>query len=358
VKVGIDWWPASTHAPGLGRYLRELVRALCALEQPVDGPLELRLLDVGPLPRRFEPPRASRVQLRKARVPRRALALTAGVGLGADRLVGGCEVFHHVVTGFPRVSRARATLAAAELPSEGADLSGYDAVLTFSRWGAAEIARRCGVPRERVHELPVGCEHFARDARKPVERRDPPLVLCLGRLSQERAPTAVLAACERLRGRGVACRLAFVGRRGDAYDELRARVTRSPMSASVSFSSDPTEDELASTVAGASVLAHLSEGELSAVTPLEALACGAAVVATRSQAFVESLGEHARWIDASPRSTEPSELADALELALADARDANGTRERLALAASFTWERHARLTLDLWRRILGRRSPP
>ena len=27
-RIGLDYWPATTHAPGIGRYARELVRAL------------------------------------------------------------------------------------------------------------------------------------------------------------------------------------------------------------------------------------------------------------------------------------------------------------------------------------------
>ena len=43
-RVGLDLWPATTHAPGAGRYARELVRALARLTAPP----RLSLLDVGP----------------------------------------------------------------------------------------------------------------------------------------------------------------------------------------------------------------------------------------------------------------------------------------------------------------------
>ena len=44
MRVGIDYWTAPTHAPGVGRYVRELVRALA--RRP-DAP-ELALLELGP----------------------------------------------------------------------------------------------------------------------------------------------------------------------------------------------------------------------------------------------------------------------------------------------------------------------
>jgi glycosyltransferase involved in cell wall biosynthesis len=107
-------------------------------------------------------------------------------------------------------------------------------------------------------------------------------------------------------------------------------------------------------VARASVLVHLSERELSPVTPLEALAAGCAVVASRQPAFEEALGVHARWIDAPIGEVEASALADAIAGALRDAGDEQLSRARRALAAEFTWARHARLTLDAWRTILAR----
>jgi len=67
VRVGIDYLPAVTHAPGAGRYARELVRALLRLE---DRP-EIALYEVG---------RAERT------VEERALGLPAD-GRGLARLV-------------------------------------------------------------------------------------------------------------------------------------------------------------------------------------------------------------------------------------------------------------------------------
>ena len=46
-RIGLDYWPATTHAPGIGRYARELVRALV---QRAEAPY-LCLFDAGPGPR-------------------------------------------------------------------------------------------------------------------------------------------------------------------------------------------------------------------------------------------------------------------------------------------------------------------
>ncbi|MCC6407228.1 MAG: glycosyltransferase family 1 protein, partial [Planctomycetes bacterium] len=88
-----------------------------------------------------------------------------------------------------------------------------------------------------------------------------------------------------------------------------------------------------------------------AVTPLEALSLGVGVVATELPPFVEALGEHARYV---PRAVEARVLARALADELARTRDPGVRAARRAHAAAFTWDRNARATVDVWRRVLGR----
>ena len=118
--VGIDYLSAVTHPPGVGRYLRELVRALVRLEQRP----ELRLLEVGGGSRVMEGPPlglagAARVRRLRSRLPRRTLDLLSRMGLGADRLLGGVDVFHRVFPERPVSTRAAVSLALAELPAPG-----------------------------------------------------------------------------------------------------------------------------------------------------------------------------------------------------------------------------------------------
>ncbi|MCC7014227.1 MAG: glycosyltransferase [Planctomycetes bacterium] len=344
MKVGIDYWPASTHGPGVGRYVRETVRALARLE---DAP-RLALLDVGRGQRAFEEDLGldGRGVLRvRASLPRRALQWSARLGLGADRWLGGCDVFHGALHDAPPLSRALRTLALAEFPRADAQLDTCAAIVTFSAWAATQLTRRFELDPARVHVLPVGCDHWSRDAAPRARPDGAPWVLALGRLDSRRAPSTLLAACELLRAGGRELRLAFLGRRGDAYDELRARVTRSPMCTAVRFVSEPSERELASNVASASVLVHLTDGELSAVTPLEGLAAGAGVVASRIPTFEELLGAHATFVEGPPGELEPAVLAAALQRAL-DAPPAPRT-----FLEHFTWERHARALLELWRSL-------
>lgn len=361
MRVGIDYWPAVTHAPGVGRYVRELVRALA--QRP--DLLELRLLDVGPLPRSVREPalglEGRDIRRLKLKAPRKLLAWSARLGLGADRWLGGCDVFHAVSPSEPVSSRALRTCAVSEWPAHASEaqaaraLRACAAVFTFSRYAADQLCARLDLDPQRVHALPVGCEHWRRTLEREPPLDQPPTVLVLGRVDERRNPLAVLRACEQLVSDGVELRLRYVGRRGDAYDALRAYATRSPISARVQFDSEPREHDMPSLVARASVLVHLSDDELTPVTPLEALATGCDVVLTRAPAFAEALGPSARWIDAPAQATPPAQLAHELAGAIAQRGDEFARRSRQALAAAYSWRRHAELAAQIWLELVAQR---
>ena len=352
MRVGLDYWTASTHAPGVGRYVRELVRALA---RRADAPA-LALLEVGPGGRGvpasalgLEPmPRGwTRVA---ADVPRRALSGLGALGLGADRLLGGVDLFHAVDDALPPLARAPRVLARSEPPPPGARPTTPAALVVFSEAARAPFGAAWGLAPELVHALPVGCDHWVREAGVRDDLTGPARVVALGRSDAARGARVLFEACALLRAGGRELELVWCGRAGDQAEDVRARVDAGRL-----WREDPGEPELAARVAGADVLVHLAEREWTPVTPLEGLAAGAALVASRLDPFVEALGSQATWVDAPPRELGARALADALERALADARDPAARAARRAHAAPYTWDRHASLTADLWARILGSR---
>lgn len=360
--IGVDHLPAVQHAPGVGRYVRELVRALVRLE---DGP-RLALLDagLGPRPMAGAPLGLAGYEARFVRrrlpVPRRALDLLARVGLGADRLLGGPALVHRVHPEHPPVSRGvRTTLAVAELPEVGTPADAAlgrgaaraAAVVVFDRTFGAALAARYALDPARVHAVPVGCEHWERDlAGEVVARRDPPELLVLGAIRAAREPERVLAAFEALLACGTRAALRFVGRPGDRAPAFRAALARSSARAHVRWDAEPDEATLPRVVAGATALVHLSRSEGSPVTPLEACRLGPAVVASGTPVFRAVLGDAARWVESGD---DPRTLAEHFARALADGADQAGRDARRRLAAPFTWEASARAHVAAWRRILS-----
>jgi glycosyltransferase involved in cell wall biosynthesis len=270
--------------------------------------------------------------------------------LGFERLAPDAQLVHAVAlpSAFPACHRARLSLAVSSRPANFDSLRSASVLVTFSEHARSELARANFDP-ERTLVVPVGCEHF----RAPRTPRGPlPRVLALGRIDEERSPLALLAACERLHDAGRAVELTFLGRVGDAYDELRARTTRSRISSRVRFDSQPDDAKVRAALASHDVLVQLARDDWTPVTPLEGLASGLAIVASRLPAYEEALAELPHWVPARPSADE---LADALTTALARSSDEAFAQRARTHTADWSWERNAALTLAGWRSILGLR---
>ncbi len=365
MRVGIDYLPAVTHWPGVGRYARELVRALAPLrERP-----ELALLDLGGEPRTIGEPwlgieghgRVTRVS---RRTPRRAVnALHRVFGRGADRVLGGVDLFHRILPHYPPVSDAPQTMAVGELPPEGSEaeaelarvLGTLAGVLVASRFGADELVRRFDLPRERVHLVSLGCDHWRRELPEPPPRSGEPTLLVLGAVRPDRHHVTILAAFEELLAKREAARLVIVGG-GTRTDRERfsSKLRFSPAHQAVEWIDEPDERALPRLVAEAWVLVHLSQGELTAVTPLEAFSFGTAVVTNPGGPFEEALGDEARTFDTGRGGRpDPSRLAEEIRAALATATDPDAHGRRVRVAEPFSWTASARRTVDAWSRVLA-----
>lgn len=362
LRVGIDYLVATTHFPGVGRYARELVRALVA--EP-DRDLQLRLFEAGAVRRRV--PKVAlglagaAVPVRRLRLPlpRRVLAPLVD-RVGADRLLGGVDVYHRMAVGAPRLARARSVYAVAELPAGDGErplaqaLAREDLVLTFSQHALDELRARFGVSAERSALVPVGADHWVRDLAGPggpPERDDPPMVLVLGALRRERHHEEILNGFDRWVGSSGRATLVFAGGRGDAVELVQRRLNFAASRAHIRWVEHPGEAELAALVARASLLVHLSETECTAVTPLEALSVGTPVLVSDTPVFREALLDLAQYVPTPMSLRHRKALPEQLAAGVESARDAVGEADRRTRGAVFTWGESARVHGALYRRL-------
>jgi glycosyltransferase involved in cell wall biosynthesis len=359
--VAIDYLPAVTHAPGVGRYARELVRAVVARD---DAP-PLLLLEIGAASRAIpeeslglegcDPARVRRIQ---RRIPQRALDLGHRlIGLGVDDLSGRPKIFHRARPWLPPVRKAAIVLPLAELPAPDTDAERAlairareaAAVVAFSEDYAQRAIQRLGVDPGRVHRTPVGAEHWVRDLggpAGPTRRR----IVVLGAMRDARRPMAVLAGFERLIASGVDAELLWVGRGDNAAREFQMGWSASAARERISWMDQPLERDMPATVGEAAVLLHLADDEGTAVTPLEACALGTAVAAERIPAFEEVLPPDTQWIDPDPG---PESIADALAAALQHGVDPERRSARAKNALGHTWDACAAATIQIWRALAG-----
>ena len=86
--------------------------------------------------------------------------------------------------------------------------------------------------------------------------------------------------------------------------------------------------------------------------PLEAMACGAPVIASRIAAHVETLGTHAQLVEPDDASGLAQDIATLLENP--DERE-RLSRSGIEHAKQFSWEKTAKLTLKVYEGLLGKK---
>jgi glycosyltransferase involved in cell wall biosynthesis len=136
-------------------------------------------------------------------------------------------------------------------------------------------------------------------------------------------------------------------------DNLYSFIESSGIGHRVRFIGYTSDDDLRALYSSCRVCVYPSFYEGFGLPPLEAMACGAPVITSRVPALEETVGKAAFLFN--PVSVD--------ELAAAIIQLWNSPERRLQLskagvqrAADFTWEKTARLTLDVYREVLSSKA--
>jgi glycosyltransferase involved in cell wall biosynthesis len=374
--IGLDAIPLTLPRAGVGHYTFELARAL-ALAAPADE-FELAYPSTY-TPVNLEASESLPPNLREARVRvgalgrrwwsaglpryagRRGLRLFHGTNYdvplwgGAARVVTVHDLsqFVHPETHERRsVSRARRRLPLMVRAAE--------AVVTPTEAVRREVCEHLGVPPSKVyavHEAARAC--FKPQARAEAEAALRGLgvggdfLLAVGTIEPRKNLAALVRAFEVvLRERPSATlRLVVAGGRGWLTGPLFEALERSPARERVVLTGYVSDGHLRALYSACRAFVYPSVYEGFGLPPLEAMGCGAPVVAGRTPAVEEVTAGAARLFD--PRD------ASALARTLLELLDHEPARRALAeaglaRAAHFSWERTARATLDVYAEALKR----
>jgi glycosyltransferase involved in cell wall biosynthesis len=190
--------------------------------------------------------------------------------------------------------------------------------------------QRFGLRPERVVAVPEAAAHWFRPV-EPVPGQ--PYFLFVGTLEPRKNLDVLIEAWREVRRHHVVD-LVLVGRR-------RADAPVIPAEPGLRLAGEVADAELPALYSGALALVYPSLYEGFGLPVLEAMQCGAPVIA--SHAVEEAAGDAATYADT------PRELADALaQLASRPELRAAARRLSLARAAEFSWERTARLTRQVY----------
>jgi len=213
-------------------------------------------------------------------------------------------------------------------------------VSEFTRQEAIRIA---GMDRARMDVIPLGVDR-AWTPRAPTMNSGTPYVIFVGLVKAHKNLLGLLRAFESI-AHVVPHRLVVVGRHSglrevdDAAIDLARR-----LSPRVELRADVAQRELVELVAGADLLVKPSFYEGFGLPPLEAMAAGTPVLASRAGAIPEVCGDAARYCD--PHSS--ADIARQMVEILGDCALRTKMLELgLVRAKAFTWERCAQATSDV-----------
>ncbi|MCC6540011.1 MAG: glycosyltransferase family 4 protein [Bryobacterales bacterium] len=219
-----------------------------------------------------------------------------------------------------------------------------DAVIAVSAFTGSQVQAMLGVEPARIHVVHHGVRPLPPPS-GPTPAREP-VVLSVGALQVRKNTLGLIRAFERL---PEGWRLILAGSlQGFGAPELRAAVEASSKRSSIDLRGWVSDAELAGLYARASIFAFPSLDEGFGIPVLEAMANGVAVMASNTSALPEVCGDAALLVD-------PQDL-DAMAGALERLMQQDGLRHELIVrgrqrAASFTWERCARETLAVYRKL-------
>lgn len=219
-----------------------------------------------------------------------------------------------------------------------------DRVICVSEFTAVELTRLTGIERDRIVVIQSGIDtkwYTPTASRRPLPE---PYILYVGNVKPHKNVTRLLEAFESLRTR-IPHRLVVVGKLEGLRtpDTTVASVARR-LGERVLFTGEVTDEALRAYYAHADLLAHPSLYEGFGFTPLEAMAIGLPVAASRAASIPEVCGDAVAYFDPYSVDDMSSVIVRTLEdQALRDSLRARGR----AQAARYSWSRAAGQMADV-----------
>jgi len=359
MRLAIDGRAFSSPAGGVRRYVSELVRALLALEPAPD------IVVCGAGVDAIVPDGTDRVE---AAWSPPSNAGWAAVGLPLTLRRARFDVFHApaytaplwgarpLVVTLHDVSYARHPewYPHANDPMRRAfyraSARRANRVITDSSFSRREIEAAYGLRADRIDVVPLAASAIF-TASPDVPRE--PFVLHVGDLHTRRNLPMLLDAVIDLRRSqpgAAGCRLVLAGTDRGLLAPLTAAAAKAGAPDALEYAGTPSDEALRDLYRRASVFAYPSRYEGFGLPVLEAMACGAPVVATSAGAVPEVTGDAAPCIDPD----DARAWRDALvALITSPARRAMASDASVRRAAVFSWAETARLTRDTYARVVN-----
>lgn len=369
MKLAIDFTAGVRQHGGVGRYTRSLVKALSNEAAARAAGDHLTLLWAGP-PRIPPPTDWPGVTTRRLPLPERWMTILwqrLRLPLPADTLAGGADVFYCPDFTLPPLVSAKAAVTVHDLSYVLFPETHYPPLRRYLERAVPRALERAGrifadseqtrddlrsvlgVPVDRVEVVLSAADPLFRpvspeaiEAAKRVHGIDRPYLLSVGTIQPRKNLPAIFDALRLLVDRGLDLLHVHVGRPGWLCEPIFEALERSGVKDRVRIIA-ASDDQLVALYGGAVALVFPSLYEGFGLPCLEAMACGAPVIASRAGSLAEVVED--AGIVVEPHDS--AAIAGGVERLLDD----QPFREELILRghaqnAKFRWERAAGQVYD------------
>ena len=226
-----------------------------------------------------------------------------------------------------------------------------DRIIAISESTKRDLRELLGAPDERIDVVHHGVDHglFRPDVAPAV--RTTPYILSVGTLQPRKNYAMLIRAFKRLcERRREPIELLIAGQHGWMWEGIETETRKQPFADRIKLLGYVEDPQLPALYHGAALVAMPSLYEGFGLPLLEAMACGAPLVASNASCFPEVVGDAAVTLDPLDEDAWMNTMNELLDDSAK--REALG-RKGLERARLFTWEQTAQQTLYVYRKAVA-----
>lgn len=374
-RIGIDYTAAVHQAAGIGRYSREMVKALAALP-PADSP-QYRLFVASAAGLSLPAPPGPNFAWRSTRLTERWLArlwYRLHLPLWIQAWTGPLDLFHATDFFLPPVQPGTRTVVTVHdlsfvrepettMPGMSRHLNEWvprsvrqaDHVIAVSEATRQDLIELYQTPPQKISVLYHGVTPDFQPVLEPdrlaaVRHKyglgQQPFILSVGTIQPRKNYQRLIQAFAAL---NPALALVIVGSKGWHYEAIFDEVARCGLTGRVYFLGFTADADLPALYSAASLFVYPSLYEGFGIPALEAMACGTPVIASNQSALPEVVGDAGLLVDPCDGEAWTAAISRLWADPALCQKLAQAGRAR---AAQFTWEGMAVKLLNLYKELL------
>jgi glycosyltransferase involved in cell wall biosynthesis len=376
VRIAIDYTAAINQRAGIGRFVRNLISSVVALDTDDQFVLVHAATPMGTASGVPQGPNVTDCRLPLTERWTTVLWHRLRLPVPVEWFSGPVDIFHAPDFVLPPVRRARRVLTVHDLAfllyPECADarlreylmsvvprsVRSADFVVADSTNTQNDVICLLGADPARTTVVPGGVEpRFRRASTEAIaELRErlalhAPFILTIGMMEPRKNWQGLIRAYSQARARhGLAHQLVLAGPRGWLWESTMEERERSPFRNDILCLGFVADADLPTLYSAADVFAFPSLYEGFGLPPLEAMACGTPVIVSDAASLPEVVGDAGLTVPAD----DVEALATGLARLVLDERLRDGLRAAgLERARAFTWNAAAEQLLAVYKRVLA-----